>query len=81
MGLLNLLALPLTAPIDSVVWVAEKILDQAEHELYSPERIRQKLAELELALDLGQIDEATYEAAEEVLIDRLREARARMRNR
>lgn len=80
MGLLDLLAFPLTAPINSVVWVAEHILNKAEYELYSPERIRQQLAELELALDLGHIDEATYNAAEDVLIDRLREARTRMRS-
>ncbi|RRR76260.1 MAG: gas vesicle protein [Candidatus Viridilinea halotolerans] len=79
MGLLRLLAFPLTVPIDSFIWVADQVLDRAEHELYSPERIRQQLAELELALDLGQIDEEAYTAAEDALIDRLREARARMR--
>ncbi len=79
MGLFHVLAFPLTAPLDSFLWVADQVLSQAEHELYSPERIRQQLAELELALDLGQIDEEAYIAAEDALIDRLREARARMR--
>lgn len=75
--LLKLLALPLTAPLESVLWLAEQITEQAENELYSPERIRQQLAELELQLDMGKMSEAAYEAAEDELMERLRQSRAR----
>jgi hypothetical protein len=80
MGVLGkILAFPLSAPIDSVLWLAGQLAEQAERELYSPERIRQQLAELELQLDLGQISEEAYEAAEEELLDRLRQMRERQR--
>jgi hypothetical protein len=81
MGMLaKILCFPVTAPLDSVLWVAEQLTEQAERELYSPERVRRQLAELELMLDMGQIGEAEYEAAEEELLDRLRQIRDRQRS-
>jgi serine/threonine protein kinase HipA of HipAB toxin-antitoxin module len=79
MGLLtNLLTFPVRGPLSTVHWLAETLLEQAENELYSPEQIRRALTELELRLDLGEIDEASYEAAEEQLLERLRIARQRI---
>ena len=77
MGLfVGLLTLPL-APLRGVIWIAEKIQQQAELELYDENRIRAQLVEVELAYETGTIDEETYIRLEEELLERLRESRAR----
>jgi Gas vesicle protein G len=76
MGILgSILAAPVAGPIQGLLWLARMIEEQANAELYDEERIRGELTELELALDLKQIDVAEYEAREELLLQRLREAR------
>lgn len=73
MGILStLLTLPVSAPINGTLWIAEKLLEQAEGEIYDEGKVRARLMELELRLDLGEISEDEYMAAEEVLLDRLR---------
>ncbi|MCS6882493.1 MAG: gas vesicle protein GvpG [Oscillochloridaceae bacterium] len=71
----SLLTFPLTGPLRGLLWVAEQLHDQARRELYDPERIRRQLTELELQLDLGQISEEEYEAAETALLEQLRHLR------
>ncbi len=68
----SLLAFPLTGPLRGLLWLAEHLHEQAQRELCDPERIRRQLTELELQLDLGQISEEEYEAAETALLDQLR---------
>lgn len=78
MGILTkLLTLPLTGPLDGVIWLAEQLTEQAERELYNEPAIRARLIALEQQLELEEIDEATYMAAEEELLAQLRIARAR----
>lgn len=73
MGFLTkLVTLPVLGPVKSVVWVAEKITEQAERELYNEDAVRGKLMELELRYDLGEISEEDYLAAEEELLALLR---------
>ena len=61
MGLLiKLLAFPVMGPVKGLVWIAEKIAEQAENEIYDPDKVRGKLIELELRLDLGEITEEEY---------------------
>ena len=72
MGLIGgLLTLPL-APVRGVAWVFDQVVDEAETQLHDPGRIRAELADAEAALERGEIDEATYEALEQELLDRLR---------
>ena len=52
---MKLLTLPITGPIRGVVWIAEKVAEQAERELYDEEAVRGQLMELELRYDLGEI--------------------------
>lgn len=73
---LDLLTLPVTGPINGTIWIAEKLLEQAENEMYDEGKVRAKLMEMEMLLDLGDISEETYMAAEEELLERLREIRA-----
>ena len=78
MGFLtNLLTFPVMGPIKGVVWIAEKVNEQVEKELYDEDAVRGKLMELELRLDLGEISEEEYLEAEEVLLERLRIIRER----
>ena len=71
MGLLKALVLLPLAPVKGVIWVAERITEEAERELYDPVSIRRQLEELELALEAGAIDEDEYERAESALLERL----------
>lgn len=69
MGLLSgVLLLPL-APVRGVVWVSDRLIDAAEAELYDPAVIRTQLAELNRALDDGEIDLTRFEREEERLLD------------
>ena len=71
MGLITgLLTLPL-APVRATVWLAERIQEQAENELYDESAIRAGLLELEQARAAGELDEAEIAEAEDVLLERL----------
>jgi hypothetical protein len=70
MGLITgLLTLPV-APVRGVVWIAEQMQRAVEQEV-GEEGTRQRLTELRLARDTGQISADEYAAAEAVLIDHL----------
>jgi ribosome assembly protein YihI (activator of Der GTPase) len=71
MGLLTgLLTLPL-APVRGVAWVAEKVAEQAELELYDENRIMAELAELERAKNAGELDEDQFNRYVDELLERL----------
>jgi Gas vesicle protein G len=71
MGLISgLLTLPL-APVRGTVWLAERIQEQAEEELYDESAIRAGLLEIEAARQTGTMDEQELAAAEDALIERL----------
>jgi hypothetical protein len=71
MGLITgLLTLPL-APVRGTVWLAERIQEQAEEELYDESAIRAGLLEIEAARQAGTLDEQELAEAEDALIERL----------
>ena len=71
MGLITgLLTLPL-APVRGTVWLAEQLLEEAEREMNDESAIRNALIELDDARASGELDEATANAAEDELIERL----------
>jgi len=71
MGLLTgLLTWPLT-PLRGVLWLAERVQQQAERVYYDPVSIRNQIAELDRALAAGEISEQECEQAQEELISRL----------
>ncbi|MEJ7714386.1 MAG: gas vesicle protein GvpG [Thermoleophilaceae bacterium] len=76
MGLISgLLTLPL-APVRGTAWLAERIQEQAERELYDEDAIRGQLMQLEEARQSGDYDEEEIAAAENELIERLMASRA-----
>jgi hypothetical protein len=71
MGLISgLLTLPL-APVRGVAWVAEQLHEEAERQLRSPQAIQERLAELEMLRDTGQIDAAEADALQAELVELL----------
>ena len=75
MGLMTgLLTLPL-APVRGTVWLAERLQEQAENELYDEASILRQFTELEMDREAGAIDDDTAEAVEHELFDRLMIAR------
>ena len=75
MGLLKgLILLPL-APVRGVVWVADRLAQQADRELHDPARIRAELEELSEAFEDGLIGAEEFEVAEAELLERLDVAR------
>jgi hypothetical protein len=78
MGLIvRLLTLPVTGPVRGLAWIAEQVREAAEAELYDEGRIFAQLNELARQHDAGMLSDAEHEAAEEALLRRLMEARAR----
>jgi hypothetical protein len=77
MGLISgLLKLPLS-PVLGTVWIAEQIQAQAEAEYYDEAAIQAQLRDIDAARRAGTIDAAEADAAEDALIERLLEGRAR----
>jgi hypothetical protein len=71
MGLITgLLTLPL-APVRGTVWLAERIQEQAENELYDESAIRAGLLELEETRQSGTVSDEEIDAAEDALLERL----------
>jgi len=80
MGLFTaLLTLPL-APVRGTVWIAEKLQEQAELELYDESAIEAGLLELQTARESGVYEESEIEEAEDALIERLMELRGYRRD-
>ena len=77
MGLIGaLVKLPL-APRTGTVWIAEQIQAQAEAEYYDEGAIQAQLREIDEARRAGTLDDADADAAEDALMERLLEGRAR----
>ena len=75
MGLITgLLTLPL-APVRGTAWLAERIQEQAEAELYDEGAIQEQLMQLEAQHAAGELDDEDLAAAEDALLERLVEAR------
>jgi hypothetical protein len=75
MGLIvGLITLPL-APVRGTAWLAERLLEQAENEVYDEGVILRKFQELEMDRDAGLVDDATAEEIEQELFERLMTAR------
>jgi gas vesicle protein GvpG len=70
----GLLTLPL-APVRGTVWLAERIQEQAEAELYDEDAIRAQLMDIEAAREAGEISEEEATQAEDQLLERLIAAR------
>jgi hypothetical protein len=70
-GLLTgLLTLPL-APVRGTLWIAERLLDEAELALHDPALIEEQLSEAEQAHERGELTDEEFSELEEDLLGRL----------
>lgn len=67
----------LLAPIKGVAWLAEKLRDVAEKELYDEDKIREELMTLQAKLDMEVITEEEYRSREKELLERINEIQKR----
>ena len=72
----GLITLPL-APVRGTAWLAQKIGEEAERQLYDESHLRRELMQLELGHDDGLIDDEQYAARLDALLDAITQARAR----
>jgi hypothetical protein len=70
----SLITLPL-APVRGTAWLAEKLAEEAERQLYDESRLRRELMQLELDHEDGVIDDAQYEAEVDTLLEAITQAR------
>ena len=63
----------LLAPVNGVVWLAEKIKEVADREFSDPGVLKQKLLDLQIMLELNQISEDDFRQRESELLARLEE--------
>ena len=71
MGLLTgLLTLPL-APVRGTIWIAERLLEEAERELNDPAAIEQQLVDAEARHARGELSDEEYDSLEDELMRRL----------
>jgi hypothetical protein len=70
----GLITFPL-APVRGTIWIAERILEQAERELYDERAIRSQLMDIEAAREDGRLTEEEATRAEDELVERLLAAR------
>jgi hypothetical protein len=73
----DLLLLPLTGPISGFKWVMRTIQKMADEELLNDQPWKERLIELQMRLELGEIGEEEYAVEEATIFQALRDIRAR----
>jgi hypothetical protein len=73
----DILLLPITGPIAGFRWVMNTIQKLADEELMNDQPWKERLIELQMRLELGEISEEDYVAEEKVVFQALRDIRAR----
>ena len=69
--LTDLLLLPTTAPARGLGFILNTIVDQVDAEFGSAEKVREKLLDLQLRLEMGEVSEEDYMVGEAFLLERL----------
>jgi hypothetical protein len=66
-----------TAPMNLVIKVGEKVKEEADKELYDLSTIQQKLIQLQMMYERGEIPEKAFKEKEEELLTRYEIAKRR----
>jgi len=61
----------LLAPLKGLIWLASKVDEVAQNELYNKDTLKSKLMELQLRFELDEISEEEYVKQEAELLERL----------
>ena len=73
----DILLLPITGPIAGFRWVMKTIQKMADEELMNDQPWKERLIELQMMLELGEISEEDYTREEAIVFQALRDIRAR----
>lgn len=73
----DILLLPITGPIAGFRWVMNTIQKMADEELMNDQPWKERLIELQMRLELGEISEEDYVVEEAEVFQALRDIRAR----
>jgi hypothetical protein len=73
----DILLLPITGPIAGFRWIMSTIQKMADEELMNDQPWKERLIELQMRLELGEISEEEYGVEEAVVFQALRDIRAR----
>lgn len=73
----DILLLPITGPIAGFKWVMNTIQKMADEELMNDQPWKERLIELQMRLELGEISEEDYVVEEKIVFQALRDIRAR----
>jgi hypothetical protein len=71
----DLLMLPMKLPVAGFNWIMKQIQTMANEELMNDQPWKERLIELQMRLELGEVTEEEYTAEEAVIFRRLREIR------
>ena len=73
----DLLMLPLKVPVAGFNWIMKQIQTMANEELLNDQPWKERLIELQMRLELGELSEEEYTREEAVVFQALRDIRAR----
>jgi Gas vesicle protein G len=73
----DILLLPITGPIAGFRWVMNTIQKMADEELMNDQPWKERLIELQMQLEVGEISEVDYTREEAIVFQALRDIRAR----
>ena len=73
----DILMLPIKLPIAGFNWIMKQIQTMADEELMNDQPWKERLIELQMMLELGEISEADYSHEEAQVFAALRDIRAR----
>ncbi len=73
----DILLLPLRLPVAGFIWILRQIQTMADDELLNDQPWKERLIELQMMLELGEISEEDYAREEAQVFRMMREIRAR----
>jgi len=73
----DLLLLPITGPLAGFRWIMKQVQTMADDELMNDQPWKERLIELQMMLEVGEITEADYAVEEAQVFQALRDIRAR----
>jgi len=73
----DILLFPLTGPIAGIKWIMRTIQKMADEELLNDQPWKERLIELQMRLEIGELSEDEYAREEAVVFQALRDIRAR----
>ncbi len=73
----DVLMLPLKLPVSGFTWIMKQIQTMAEEELMNDQPWKERLIELQMMLEVGEISEDDYTVEEAVVFLKLREIKMR----